>query len=545
MNFQARVIVRAEGGKVGGDGERISVTHADAVTVLFVGATNYKLEYPSYRGEEPAEKNTKTIQALAGKSFAQLREAHIADYQKLFQRVSLTLDDKPRDAVPTDVRLNNYKKTRDDRGLEALLFQFGRYLLISSSRPGGLPANLQGLWNDSNTPPWFCDYHLNINLQMNYWPAENCNLSECAEPLMDWLSDLRKPGEKTAKIHYNSHGWVVHHSANVWGFTAPGSNRGIHMMEAESAAFICHNVWEHYAFTQDEAFLRKTAWPLLKGAAEFWADNLQEVPGGFLAASPCFSPEHGPLTQGGFWQVMNIRDLFDHCIEAGGILKADGEFCEKLKVLRARLLPIKIGEAGQICEWMDPELEKNVRKDTHRHVSHMFAVFPGNQITPRETPDLAKAATQSLNYRGDNATGWSSGWKINLWARLADGDRAWKLASHHVAHDTLPNLWDSCPPFQIDGNFGYTAGVAEMLLQSHAGEIVLLPALPKFWSAGRVNGLRARGGFTVDCSWQDGKITAYHIFSAEPREVKVRVNGEVKTVTTEPPAACSNLPICR
>jgi len=299
------------------------------------------------------------------------------------------------------------------------------------------------------------------------------------------------------------------------------------------AAFICQNVWDHFAFTQDRDFLRQTAWPLLKGAAEFWVDNLQEVPGGCLAVSPSYSPEHGPLTQGTYWQVMLVHDLFSHCLEAGEILTADREFCDQLRQLRSRLLPLKIGEAGQLCEWADADLEKNVRQDRHRHVSHMVSVYPGTQILPRATPELASAARQTLEYRGDEATGWSSGWKINLWARLLDGDRTWKLASSLIAHYLAPNLFDLHPPFQIDGNFGYTAGICEMLVQSHAGEIELLPALPKAWPAGKVSGLRARGNFTVDIEWKDGQVTRYRIASAEPREVRVRVHGDVETVLAE------------
>ncbi len=533
MKFEARVQVRAEGGTVAADGQQLVVKGADAVTVLFVGATNYKLEYPDYRGTEPAQLNAKTLQAAAKKSWTELCAAHSADFQRLFGRVALTLAGATHSELPTDERVKQYKKAQADRGLEALLFQFGRYLLIASSRSGGLPANLQGLWNDSNTPAWNCDYHLNINLQMNYWPAGPANLDECAEPLIGWLADLRSPGEKTAKTHYNSRGWVVHHVANVWGFTAPGSARGIHMLEAESAAFICQNVWDHFAFTQDKEFLRKTAWAMLKGSAEFWVDNLQEVPGGFLAVSPGFSPEHGPLTQGTYWQVMIVHDLFTHCIEAGELLQTDREFCDKLKQMRARLLPLKIGEAGQLCEWADADLEQKVRGDHHRHVSHMYAVYPGAQILPRATPELAAAARQTLDYRGDEATGWSAGWKINLWARLLDGDRTHKLASSLIAHYIAPNLFDLHPPFQIDGNFGYTAGICEMLVQSHTGEIELLPALPKAWPEGSVTGLRARGGFTVDIAWKDGKATRWRIAAAEPRAVHIRVNGELKTVLAE------------
>ena len=557
MTFEACLVVEAEGGAVTASGSALVVAGADAVTVKMVGATHYKLAYPDYRGEAPAVRNIRTLAALEKKTFADLRAAHQADHKELFGRVTLVLgrEDEPAGALPTDERVKQYRKTRTDRALEALMFQYGRYLLIASSRRGGLPANLQGLWNNSNNPPWNCDYHLNINLQMNYWPAESCALPECALPLMDWLTDLRQPGGKTADIHYHSRGWVVHHVANVWGFTAPGSNRGLHMMEAESAAFICNNVWEHFAFTGDRDYLKTSAWPLMKGAAEFWMDTLQELPDGRLVVSPAFSPEHGPLTGGAYYQIMIVHDLFLNCIEAGEVLGGEQDFCDKLRALQARLAAPRVGKFGQLCEWLDDDLETNVRTDKHRHVSHMFAVYPGRQITVDGTPDLAKAAVRSLNYRGDVATGWSSGWKINLWARLGDGDRAWTLASSLLARYAAPNLFDLHPPFQIDGNFGYTAGIAEMLVQSRACgtdsqiadrksqkrpelldlkyEILLLPALPKAWADGKVTGLRTRGNFTVDMEWENGRVTALRITHPDPRQVLVRYNGETKLMVAE------------
>ncbi len=563
MAFEACLRVQTEGGTLTAEGSQLVVKGADAATVVLAGATNYKLEYPRYQGTAPAKRNRDTLSALRGKSWAELRATHVADHQKLFRRVALDLGGESREALPTDARLARYKQARDDRGLEALLFQYGRYLLIASSRPGGLPANLQGLWNDSNKPPWNCDYHLNINLQMNYWPVGPANLSECAQPLMDWLDDLRKPGAQTAKVHYSARGWVVHHVANVWGFTSPGPARGVHMLEVESAAFICQNVWDHYAFTGDKAFLEKTGWPILKGAAEFWVDNLQPLPDGRLTVSPSFSPEHGPLTQGTYYSIGIVDELFRNCVAAGAVLDADRAFCEKLKTLRARLAPLRVGDAGQLCEWLDDDLERNVRKDTHRHHSHLFTLYPGRAITPDGTPALAAAARQSLDYRGDGGTGWAVAWRTSLFARLRCGDRAWDQVANLLTGRILPNLWDSCPPFQIDGNFGVCAGMAEMLVQSHeeapafrvqgaggkeaapgdarperrnlnaATCLTLLPALPKVWPDGRVIGLRARGGFTVDITWEAGQVTAYRIASATPREVSVKVNGVVKTVRAE------------
>ena len=539
MKFQAQMQFQVKGGKISqtkvvnempADKERvpyeasaIKIIDADEVVVIMTGATNYKLEYPDYLGSNPSGKNEKVLRAIKGKSYSRLKSEHIKDYQNLFNRVELNIAGTSRSDLPTDIRIKEYKKTADDSSLEALVFQFGRYLMISSSRPGSLPANLQGLWNNSNSPPWNGDYHLNINLQMNYWPVDLCNLSECMEPLTDWLLDLQKPGEKSAKVHYNAGGWVAHHSANVWGFTPPGPNRGIHMLEAESAAFICQNVWDHYAYTADKEYLEKQAWPLLKGAAQFWVDSLQEVEGGYLAVVPAYSPEHGPLTDSAYFQNMVVWDLFTNCIKAAKILDTDHEFANKLKAMRDRLPPLRIGEYGQLQEWRDPVLEKNANKDNHRHFSHLYSVYPGKQIVAGRDEDLTKAAIQSMNYRGDGATGWSMGWKVNTWGRLLDGNRAHKLAYAFVSSRISDALWCLHPPFQIDGNFGYTAGVAELLLQSHVPlqddgavyEINLLPALPDKWATGSIKGLKARGGILIDqMNWENKEL----------KDIKVKAN---------------------
>lgn len=542
LEFEAQLMVITEKGSLRNRNEKIWFEHTNSVTIIVAGATNYQMNYPDYYGESLTLKNNRTLNAIYGKQFGDLKERHINDFYSLFSRVDLQLGkDSIYMNMPTDKRLQSYRKNRDDRHLEALLFQYGRYLLMSSSRPGGLPANLQGLWNNTNNPPWNGDFHLNINLQMNYWPAEVCNLSECHLPLIEWLDDLRKPGKITAKEHFNSEGWVCTHTCNIWGFTAMGPSRGIHMFEPQSAAWISLHAYEHFAYTQDVKFLKQKAWPILKGAAEFWLANLQEYPGGILVSVPCYSPEQGPISRGAYFDQQVIWELFTDIIKAGEHLPEEKDFITKVSEARSRLWPLKIGKFGQLCEWMDNELIEEdstlvtyVPKNKHRHISHMVGLYPGSQITVESTPELAEAAKTSLNYRGDGGAGWSKAWKINCWARLNDGDRSWKLASEHLANNMYDNLFDICPPFQIDGNFGYTSGVAEMLLQSHNGMIRLLPALPKAWSEGSVTGLKARGGFECDISWSDGNLTKAVFHSEKGGHAAVIYGSEKFTIDLKP-----------
>ncbi len=541
LEFEAHLRVIPEDGTLKSENEKIWMEHVKSVTLIVAGATNYQMNYPDYYGESPTIKNNRSLNAIAGKAFDELKERHLNDFNSLFSRVDLQLgQDSLYMNMPIDKRLQMYRENKNDRHLEALLFQYGRYLLISSSRPGGLPANLQGLWNNSNNPPWNSDFHLNINLQMNYWPAEVCNLSECHLPLIEWIDDLQKPGNKTANIHFNSEGWVCTHTCNIWGFTAIGPNRGIHMFEPQSAAWISLHAYEHFVYTQDVEFLKLKAWPILKGAAEFWLANLQEYPGGILVSAPCYSPEQGPISRGAYYDQQVIWELFTDIIKAGEFIPEEKDFIDKVAAARTRLWPLKIGKFGQLCEWMDDDLIEEdstlasyVPKNKHRHISHMVGLYPGSQITIESTPELAEAARTSLNFRGDGGTGWSKAWKINCWARLKDGDRSWKLASEHLANNMYDNLFDICPPFQIDGNFGYTSGVAEMLLQSHNGTIRLLPALPKAWSKGSVTGLKARGGFECDIFWNNGKLIKAVIRSEKGGHTTVEYGTDKFTIDLE------------
>ena len=528
LAYEAQLRVFNKGGSIAGSGQTLDVIAADEVLILLSAGTNYAQRYPQYRGEAPHARLSKIMQKASQKSPEALIADHIADHQSLFKRMTLDLKGQLANK-PIDVLLQEYKgQGKQDVALEQLYFQYGRYLLIASSRPGSLPANLQGVWNHSNTPPWNADYHVNINLQMNYWPADVTNLSDVNEPLFDFIDSLIEPGTIAAsKILGVEEGWTLFLNTNIYGFTGvikwPTA-----FWQPEAGAWLAQHYYEHYLFTGDENFLRERAYPAIKGAAQTWMEALlKDKRDGLLVVSPSYSPEHGGFTAGAAMSQQLVYDVLRNAHEAAVVLN-DFAFAEQLnKVLEKLDTGTRIGKWGQLQEWKE-DLDDPVSK--HRHISHLFALHPGRQISPMATPKLAEAAKKTLEARGDAGTGWSKAWKVNLWARLLDGDRAHKLLKEQLIHSTLPNMWDNHPPFQIDGNFGATAGVAEMLIQSQNEEIHLLPALPKAWPNGSASGLKARGNIEVDLQWENSRFLSAELLPAFDGPVMVRLDGLTSSV---------------
>lgn len=520
------------GGDLSVNSNTLQIKGADQAEIYLVAATSFI--NPSDVSGNPVERCNKYLSSISGKPYRKIKQAHIEDYQDYFDRFSINLGPSENESLPTDGRINKVLTTMDN-SLAALYVQYGRYLMLSCSRPGTYPANLQGIWNDKIRPPWDSKYTVNINTEMNYWPVEILNIAECHEALFKMLGEVIPAGEKVARVHYNAGGWVLHHNTDLWRGTAPinASNHGIWVT---GSGWLAHHYWEHFLYNCDTVFLSEIAWPVLKGAAQFYVDFLVPDPEtGWHVSCPSNSPENGRLVSGPTMDHQIIKSLFRICIETSEILNKDQEFADTLKILLPKIAPYQIGRFGQLQEWME-DIDNPENK--HRHVSHLWGVYPGKEINWQDTPELMEAARQSLIFRGDEGAGWSLAWKISFWARFRDGNHAWKMvqtllrpfgklgpgekSNESYRGGSYPNLLDACPPFQIDGNFGGAAGIVEMLIQSHLGRIDILPALPDEIPQGNIRGIRARGGFELDLKWADGKLASLTVVSNAGMPLSIR-----------------------
>lgn len=539
MKFNVRIKAVCKGGKTSTLNNTIKVENADEAMFLLSADTDYRMNFnpdfsnpQTYVGNNPEKNTHKIIAQTSGKSYQELYNRHREDYSSLFNRVKLSLNPETiYNDIPTDKRLAAYRSGISDYYLEELYFQFGRYLLIACSRPGNLPANLQGMWHNNTDGPWRVDYHNNINIQMNYWPACSTNLSECMLPLIDFIRTLVKPGEKTAQAYFGARGWTTSISGNIFGFTSPLSSENMSWnFNPMAGPWLATHIWEYYDYTRDKRFLEETGYDLIKSSAQFTIDYLWHKPDGTYTATPSTSPEHGPIDEGTTFVHAVVREILTDAIQASMVMHKDIKERKEWQQVLNNLVPYKTGRYGQLMEWSkdidDPE-------DNHRHVNHLFGLHPGHTISPITTPDLAKACQTVLIHRGDFATGWSMGWKLNQWARLHDGNHAYTLFGNLLKNCTLDNLWDTHTPFQIDGNFGGIAGVTEMLVQSHMGFIHLLPALPDTWKDGFISGICAKGNFEVSIEWKDGKLKNATILSKSGIPCTIRYGEKQITFKTK------------